>query len=59
MENKGTLVRMFISNEWTSSKFAKTQEGKHIEEVIMDKEFQKNSYLLAVHYAYYNSVAAF
>jgi hypothetical protein len=33
MENKGALIRMFISNQWTSSKFAKIVDGKQIEEV--------------------------
>lgn len=41
-ENKGALVRMFTSNEWISSKFAKTEEGKKIEEVVMDKDFWKD-----------------
>jgi hypothetical protein len=36
MENKGALIRMFISNQWTSSKFAKIVDGKQIEEVVMD-----------------------
>lgn len=42
MENKGALIRMFTSNEWTLSKFAKSIEGKQIEEVVIDKEFWKN-----------------
>ncbi|CAJ2656669.1 unnamed protein product [Trifolium pratense] len=41
-ENKSALIRMFTSNEWTISKFAKTADGKLIEEVIMDKEFWKD-----------------
>ncbi|RDX78304.1 hypothetical protein CR513_41443, partial [Mucuna pruriens] len=41
-ENKGTLIRMFTSNEWKSSRFAKTKDGKLIEDVILDKEFWKN-----------------
>ena len=42
MENKGALIRMFTSNQWTSSIFAKTEEGKKIEEVVMDKQFWKD-----------------
>lgn len=41
MKNKGSLIRMFTSNEWTSSQFAKTSEGQYFEEVIIDKEFWK------------------
>jgi len=33
---------MFTSNEWITSKFANTEEGKKIEEVVMDKEFWKD-----------------
>ncbi|KAK2431194.1 hypothetical protein QL285_029453 [Trifolium repens] len=42
MENKGALIRMFTSNQWTSSKFSKTVDGKQIEEVVMDKGFWKD-----------------
>ncbi|XP_058774187.1 uncharacterized protein LOC131648448 [Vicia villosa] len=42
MENKGGLIRMFTSYEWTVTKFAKTSEGKQVEEVVMDKEFWKD-----------------
>jgi len=41
-ENKGALIRMFTSNEWKSSKFAKTNDGKIVEDVVLDKEFWKN-----------------
>jgi hypothetical protein len=41
-ENKGALIRMFTSNEWTLSKFSKTVDGQEIEEVVMDKEFWKD-----------------
>jgi len=30
-ENKGALIRMFTSNEWKSSKFVKTTDGKIVE----------------------------
>ncbi|RDY13851.1 hypothetical protein CR513_01165, partial [Mucuna pruriens] len=41
-ENKGGLIRMFTSNEWKSSSFAKTKDGKLVEDVVLDKEFWKN-----------------
>ncbi|RDX78510.1 Pre-mRNA-splicing factor ATP-dependent RNA helicase DEAH1, partial [Mucuna pruriens] len=41
-ENKGALIRMFTSNEWRSSRFAKTKDGKLVEDVVLDKEFWKN-----------------
>jgi len=42
METKVALIQMFTSNEWTSRKFAETNEGKRIEKVVMDKEFWKD-----------------
>jgi len=33
---------MFSSNEWKSSKFAKTINGKIVEDVVFNKEFWKN-----------------
>jgi hypothetical protein len=42
MENIGALIRMFTSNQWTSSKFAIPVDGKQIEEVVMDKNFWKD-----------------
>ena len=41
-ENKGALIKIFTSNEWKSSKFAKTNDGKIVEDVVLDKEFWKN-----------------
>ena len=41
-ENNGTLIRMFTSNEWKSGRFVKTQDGKTVEDVVLDKEFWKN-----------------
>ncbi|RDX71444.1 hypothetical protein CR513_49209, partial [Mucuna pruriens] len=32
-ENMGALIRMFTSNEWKSSRFAKTKDGKLVEDV--------------------------
>lgn len=45
MENKGALIRMFTSNEWTLSKFAKSTEGKKIEEVVIDRVLEKYCHL--------------
>jgi len=33
---------MFTSNEWKSSKFAKTTDGKIVEDIVLDKKFWKN-----------------
>ncbi|XP_061365791.1 uncharacterized protein LOC133309070 [Gastrolobium bilobum] len=41
-DNRGALIRMFSSNEWKSSRFARTKKGKLIEDVVMDKRFWKN-----------------
>ncbi|XLS90752.1 hypothetical protein HN51_066760 [Arachis hypogaea] len=40
-DNKGSLIRMFLSDQWTSSKFAKTKDGKIIASVVLDKVFWK------------------
>ncbi|XP_058725529.1 uncharacterized protein LOC131596808 [Vicia villosa] len=42
LENKGALRRMFTSEEWKSSQFAKTIAGRSAEDVVLDKEFWKN-----------------
>nr|KYP48416.1 hypothetical protein KK1_029878 [Cajanus cajan] len=41
-ENKGALIRMFTSNEWKSSRYAKTKDGKTVENVVLDKGFWGN-----------------
>jgi hypothetical protein len=41
-ENKGALIRMFKSKEWKSSEFAKTMNGKYIEDAVLHKRFWKN-----------------
>jgi hypothetical protein len=41
-ENKGAFIRMFTSEEWKSSEFAETRDGKSVEDVVLDKEFWKN-----------------
>ncbi|XP_072064179.1 uncharacterized protein [Arachis hypogaea] len=37
--NKGSVIRMFLSDQWTSSKFAKIKYGKIIASVVLDKMF--------------------
>jgi len=34
---------MFTSNEWKSDRFAKTNDGKIVEDVVLDKDFLKNT----------------
>jgi hypothetical protein len=41
-DNKGALIRMFTSDQWKSNPCAKTKDGKHVEEVIIDKKFWKS-----------------
>jgi len=41
-DNKGSLIRMFTSEEWQSSQFVKTRDGGFVESLILDKEFWKN-----------------
>ncbi|XLR35127.1 hypothetical protein S83_063027, partial [Arachis hypogaea] len=40
-DNKGSLIKMFLSDQWTSSNFAKTKDGKIIASVVLDKVFWK------------------
>jgi hypothetical protein len=40
-ENKGSLIRMFTSDQWKTSKFASSRDGKSVEDVVLDKEFWK------------------
>ncbi|XLS81037.1 hypothetical protein HN51_046868 [Arachis hypogaea] len=41
-DNKGSLIRIFFfPDQWTSSKFAKTKDGKIIASVALDKMFWK------------------
>ncbi|KAF1888925.1 hypothetical protein Lal_00036638 [Lupinus albus] len=42
VDNMQALIRMFTSNEWTSSQCAKTKDDKFIENVVIDKEFWNN-----------------
>jgi len=41
-ELKASLLTMFNSDEWTTSKFGTSQEGKRIERVVLDSRFWKN-----------------
>ena len=41
-DNKGSLIRMFTSEEWQSSQFVKTRNGGFVESLILDKKFWKN-----------------
>jgi len=41
-ENKRVLIRMFSSHEWKFSRFAKTKDGKMVEDVVLDKDLWKN-----------------
>lgn len=41
-EHKASLLSMFSSEDWTSSKFAKTAEGRKVEDMICDTRFWKN-----------------
>ena len=41
-ENKGSLIRMFTSNECQSSQLVKTRDGGLVENLIFDKEFWKS-----------------
>jgi len=42
-ENKETLIRMFTSNEWRSSRFAKRNDEKIVENVVLYKDFWDKS----------------
>jgi hypothetical protein len=41
-DNKPALLRMFTSQDWTTSAFAKSKDGKLIEDTVTDKGFWKN-----------------
>jgi hypothetical protein len=41
-DKKEALMRMFTSEKWKFSQFAKTKDGKNLESMVMDKEFCKN-----------------
>ncbi|KAK4260115.1 hypothetical protein QN277_003272 [Acacia crassicarpa] len=40
-DNKNVVKRMFLSEEWKKTKYAKSTDGKLIENVVMDKHFWK------------------
>jgi len=35
-DNKGSLIRMFTSDQWKTSKFARSMDGKLVEDVVLD-----------------------
>ncbi|KAF7825683.1 zf-BED domain-containing protein/DUF659 domain-containing protein/Dimer_Tnp_hAT domain-containing protein [Senna tora] len=41
-DNKMSLVAMFSSTQWKSSRFAFTEDGKLVEQVVMDSMFWEN-----------------
>ena len=41
-ELKASLLTMFSSEEWKTSKFGTSQEGKKVENIILDNRFWKN-----------------
>jgi hypothetical protein len=41
-DHKGDLMCMFTSEEWKSSRFAKTKDEKLVEDIVLDKKFWKN-----------------
>lgn len=41
-DNKGALEKMFVSEQWKLSPLAKTNDGKHVENLVRDKQFWKN-----------------
>ena len=41
-ENKGAFIRMLTCDEWRSSKFAKINDEKIVEDVVLDQNFWKN-----------------
>jgi len=41
-DNRGSLRKMFTSSEWQSSQFAKTRDGRLVENLILDKGLWKN-----------------
>jgi len=42
LEHKGPLIRIFTSDEWKDTYFARTKDGSSVEEVVLDKEFWKS-----------------
>ncbi|XP_058726517.1 uncharacterized protein LOC131597875 [Vicia villosa] len=41
-DKKGELYRMFTSKKWKDSKFAKTNDGKLVENIVTNRDFWKN-----------------
>ncbi|XP_052176679.1 uncharacterized protein LOC127790982 [Diospyros lotus] len=41
-ELKGALMTMFISNSWKSSRFVSQQDGRRVQQTVLDSRFWKN-----------------
>ncbi|KAF7824624.1 zf-BED domain-containing protein/DUF659 domain-containing protein/Dimer_Tnp_hAT domain-containing protein [Senna tora] len=41
-DNRTTLKTMFSSTQWKSNQFASTEDGKKVEQVVLDSRFWKN-----------------
>ncbi|XP_058214106.1 uncharacterized protein LOC131325717 isoform X1 [Rhododendron vialii] len=41
-EQKGNLRKMFTSKKWTNSKWAKEQQGQHVEKIMLMPSFWRN-----------------
>ncbi|CAI8590778.1 unnamed protein product [Vicia faba] len=41
-DKRGALVRMFTSKQWKDGPFAKTKDGKLVQNTVLDKDFWKN-----------------
>lgn len=41
LDRRASLRRMFISNEWTNSRFSKSGEGKEVEMIVLNTSFWK------------------
>jgi hypothetical protein len=41
-DKRGALVRMFTSKQWNDGPFAKTKDGKLVQNTVLDKNFWKN-----------------
>lgn len=40
-ENKRSLIRMLACDRWKTIKFARSRDGKLVEDVVVDKDFWK------------------
>jgi len=40
-ENKGSLITMFTRDQWKTSMFTRSGDGKLVEDVVLDKDLWK------------------